>query len=79
MEPPATHGATILRAATRKMTSIMNIHEQFFARHQYSNISGYATGRTRDGGTVKGGMRNGMEYVIEHGMEHGMEYGMEKR
>ena len=48
MELPATHGTAILRAATRKMTSIMNINEQNFlaAREQlprYSNISGYAT------------------------------------
>ena len=30
MELPATHGTTILRAATRKMTSIMNINKQNF-------------------------------------------------
>jgi len=30
MELPATHGTTILRAATRKMTSFMNINEQNF-------------------------------------------------
>ena len=47
MEPPATHGTTILRAAARKMMSFMKLMSNFLRcanqLPQYSDISGYAT------------------------------------
>ena len=47
------HGTTILRAATRKMTSIMNINKQKFSLPCYSNISSYATAILPERGVTK--------------------------